>query len=173
MDRPSLRRRTLSMLSRTLRLLHIADVLQIHQTSTMGVFSRKKDKVAEDDASITKKTKKGKKVQQEEVQPVFDLGSALPSTNDFRTSLIMPGLSTRFSMLREQDDRAPRSVKRATTAFLRRNARLGSTNSASPPAGFLTLPKCRPLVVPFDHPSPKNAQAHSTATEPETSRAVA
>jgi hypothetical protein len=32
----------------------------------------------------------------------------LPSTDDFRTSLLMPNLSARFSMLREQDD--PRSL---------------------------------------------------------------
>ncbi len=39
-----------------------------------------------------------------ESKPVIDLASALPSSNDFRTSLIMPNLSARFSMLREQDD---------------------------------------------------------------------
>jgi hypothetical protein len=70
----------------------------------MGFLNRKKDKAPGDDTTVTKKTKKGKKVQQEEVKPDFDLGSALPKADDFRTSLIMPGLSTRFSMLREQDD---------------------------------------------------------------------
>ncbi|KZM26962.1 uncharacterized protein EKO05_0004757 [Ascochyta rabiei] len=71
----------------------------------MGFLSRKKDKAPGDDASVTKKTKKAKKGQQEEdVTPDFDLGSALPKADDFRTSLILPGLSTRFSMLREQDD---------------------------------------------------------------------
>jgi hypothetical protein len=39
-----------------------------------------------------------------ETKPNLDLSTALPSTNDFRTSLIMPNLSARFSMLREQDD---------------------------------------------------------------------
>ena len=117
------------MLSRISHLLCIADDSQIQQTSTMGVFSRKKDKVAEDDASITKKTekgKKGKKIQQEEVQPVFDLGSALPSTNDFRTSLIMPGLSTRFSMLREQDDPSSKIGKASDDSVLapKRSSRL-------------------------------------------------
>ncbi|KAL1976880.1 hypothetical protein VTN31DRAFT_3162 [Thermomyces dupontii] len=34
----------------------------------------------------------------------FDLENALPSTDEFRTSLLMPKLSARFSMLREQDD---------------------------------------------------------------------
>jgi hypothetical protein len=50
-----------------------------------------------------KKWKKNKKELVEE-KPQLDLGSALPSIDDFRTSLIMPNLSTRFSMLREQDD---------------------------------------------------------------------
>lgn len=34
----------------------------------------------------------------------LDLSSALPPSDDFRTSLLMTGLSARFSMLREQDD---------------------------------------------------------------------
>lgn len=34
----------------------------------------------------------------------IDLTTALPSADDFRTSLLMPNLSARFSMLREQDD---------------------------------------------------------------------
>ncbi|KAI4730603.1 hypothetical protein E4T49_01508 [Aureobasidium sp. EXF-10728] len=51
----------------------------------------------------TKKWKKNKKEVVEE-KPQLDLDSALPSIDDFRTSLIMPNLSTRFSMLREQDD---------------------------------------------------------------------
>ncbi|KAJ4382019.1 hypothetical protein N0V86_002345 [Didymella sp. IMI 355093] len=99
----------------------------ITRHTTMGFLSRKKDKVPEDDASITKKTKKGKKGQQEEeVTPNFDLGSALPSTDDFRTSLIMPGLSTRFSMLREQDDPASKIGKASDDSVLtpKRSSRL-------------------------------------------------
>ena len=34
----------------------------------------------------------------------LDLSTALPSSDDFRTSLLMPNLSARFSMLRDQDD---------------------------------------------------------------------
>ena len=34
----------------------------------------------------------------------IDLATALPPQDDFRTSLLMPNLSARFSMLREQDD---------------------------------------------------------------------
>lgn len=65
-------------------------------------LTRKKDVGGEEPVSA-KKSKKGKKVQ-EEAKPAFDLNAALPKVDDFRTSLIMPGLSTRFSMLREQDD---------------------------------------------------------------------
>ncbi|KAK3991516.1 hypothetical protein QBC44DRAFT_50653 [Cladorrhinum sp. PSN332] len=45
-----------------------------------------------------------KKPQQEEVKKEFDLTTALPSDDNFRTSLLMSNLSARFSMLREQDD---------------------------------------------------------------------
>ncbi|KAK2017390.1 hypothetical protein LZ32DRAFT_24834 [Colletotrichum eremochloae] len=47
---------------------------------------------------------KGKKSQEEEPKPELDLENALPPKDDFRTSLLMTGLSARFSMLREQDD---------------------------------------------------------------------
>lgn len=46
----------------------------------------------------------GKKAQQPEEKLELDLSNALPSSDDFRTSLLMSGLSARFSMLREQDD---------------------------------------------------------------------
>lgn len=46
---------------------------------------------------------KGKK-SHEEPEKKIDLASVLPPTDDFRTSLLMTGLSARFSMLREQDD---------------------------------------------------------------------
>ncbi|KAJ3573859.1 hypothetical protein NPX13_g4551 [Xylaria arbuscula] len=47
--------------------------------------------------------RKGKKSQENEKKEI-DLKTALPSNDDFRTSLLMTGLSARFSMLREQDD---------------------------------------------------------------------
>ena len=49
------------------------------------------------------KTFRRKKTQTEPKKEV-DIKAALPSSDDFRTSLIMPNLSARFSMLREQDD---------------------------------------------------------------------
>ena len=50
------------------------------------------------------KTFRRKKNQQTEPKLQLDLANALPSSDDFRTSLLMSGLSARFSMLREQDD---------------------------------------------------------------------
>ncbi|KAH9885315.1 hypothetical protein F4778DRAFT_508904 [Xylariomycetidae sp. FL2044] len=47
--------------------------------------------------------RKNKKAQEPEKTEI-DLATALPSSDDFRTSLLMTGLSARFSMLREQDD---------------------------------------------------------------------
>ena len=41
---------------------------------------------------------------QPEIKKPIDLATALPSRDEFRTSLLMPNLSARFSMLREQDD---------------------------------------------------------------------
>lgn len=71
----------------------------------------RKEKVKEDGESVesvptsltSKLSWKNKKGEQEE-KPELDLANALPSTDDFRTSLLMPKLSARFSMLREQDD---------------------------------------------------------------------
>ena len=48
--------------------------------------------------------RKGKKTTHEETKVEIDLSNALPSNDDFRTSLLMSNLSARFSMLREQDD---------------------------------------------------------------------
>ncbi|KAF3491118.1 uncharacterized protein GIQ15_00635 [Arthroderma uncinatum] len=45
-----------------------------------------------------------KRKPEPEQPPKIDLATALPTENDFRTSLLMPNLSARFSMLREQDD---------------------------------------------------------------------
>ncbi|KAL9003161.1 MAG: hypothetical protein Q9188_003948 [Gyalolechia gomerana] len=53
---------------------------------------------------FSSKTFRRHKKSQPEPKPQVDLTDALPSSNDFRTSLLMPNLSARFSMLREQDD---------------------------------------------------------------------
>ncbi|KID78251.1 uncharacterized protein G6M90_00g040580 [Metarhizium brunneum] len=67
-----------------------------------------------------------KKMQDEEPKPEIDLSTALPSHNDFRTSLLMTGLSARFSMLREQDDPNSKLGKASddSVLFSKRQSRL-------------------------------------------------
>lgn len=86
-------------------------------------LNRKKD--GGDDLAVGKKAKKSKKGQ-EEFKPEFNLDAALPKVDDFRTSLIMPGLSTRFSMLREQDDPSSKIGKASDDSVLqpKRQSRL-------------------------------------------------
>ncbi|EFX00629.1 hypothetical protein CMQ_7631 [Grosmannia clavigera kw1407] len=55
-------------------------------------------------SSSFKGFRKNKKTPEEEKKEDFSLENALPSSDNFRTSLLMTGLSARFSMLREQDD---------------------------------------------------------------------
>ncbi|KAK4695631.1 hypothetical protein P7C71_g2159, partial [Lecanoromycetidae sp. Uapishka_2] len=55
--------------------------------------------------SFASKTFRRKKQASPPPKPeVVDIATALPSSDEFRTSLLMPNLSARFSMLREQDD---------------------------------------------------------------------
>ncbi|CAI6340170.1 unnamed protein product [Periconia digitata] len=70
--------------------------------------------------------RKKEKKRQPEPKPQIDLTTALPAADDFRTSLIMPGLSTRFSMLREQDDPSSKIGKASDDSVLvpKRQSRL-------------------------------------------------
>lgn len=54
--------------------------------------------------TFSARTFKRNKKAQPEPKPQVDISTALPPSDDFRTSLLMPNLSARFSMLREQDD---------------------------------------------------------------------
>lgn len=59
-----------------------------------------------------------KKGQSEDAKPDLDISSVLPPTDDFRTSLLMTGLSARFSMLREQDDPTTKMGKASDDSVL-------------------------------------------------------
>ena len=63
------------------------------------LLTRKKGK---DGGDVLFRGKKGKKEATQ--QQDLNLDAVLPSTENFRTSLLLPNLSARFSMLREQDD---------------------------------------------------------------------
>ncbi|RAL63330.1 hypothetical protein DID88_003755 [Monilinia fructigena] len=60
----------------------------------------------------------GKKKEEPEPKLELDLEHALPSSDDFRTSLLMNGLSARFSMLREQDDPSSKIGKASDDSVL-------------------------------------------------------
>lgn len=62
--------------------------------------------------------RRGKKNQEQEQKKDVDLTTALPSEDDFRTSLLMSGLSARFSMLREQDDPSTKIGKASDDSVL-------------------------------------------------------
>lgn len=74
--------------------------------------------------------KKGKKAQEEQPKPDLDLNAALPSNDDFRTSLLMTGLSARFSMLREQDDPSTKIGKALDDSVLQPKRRSQDINGA-------------------------------------------
>lgn len=67
----------------------------------------------------------GRKKQGVEPKPELDLTRALPSSDEFRTSLLMPAFSARFSMLREQDDPQSLLGKASDDSVLTSNQRSG------------------------------------------------
>lgn len=77
--------------------------------------------------------RRGKKNPEPETKKEIDLTSALPSNDDFRTSLLMNGLSARFSMLREQDDPNSKIGKASddSVLFPKRQSRLADFGFAT------------------------------------------
>ncbi|EME77448.1 uncharacterized protein MYCFIDRAFT_217084 [Pseudocercospora fijiensis CIRAD86] len=111
----------------------------------------------------TSRWKKSKKAP--EVRPQLDLSAALPSTDDFRTSLIMPSLSTRFSMLREQDD--PKSLlgKASDDSVLqpRRKSRLA--DFGFPSSGLADIAEISSLHASLRPPLTHEHREHSYLSE--------
>ncbi|KAI7256921.1 hypothetical protein KC319_g4611 [Hortaea werneckii] len=87
--------------------------------------------------SATSRWKKQRKQPEPKPEPEVNIGAALPSTDDFRTSLLMPNLSARFSMLRDQD---PDSLigKASDDSVLqpRRRSRMNELGFGSGPSGL-------------------------------------
>lgn len=83
--------------------------------------------------------RKDKKKGDTEPKPELNIATALPAADDFRTSLILPGLSTRFSMLREQDDPNSKLGKASDDSVLhpKRQSRLHEFGFA--PAGLTDI----------------------------------
>ena len=81
----------------------------------------------------SKTFRRGKKNQVSKPKVEIDLSTALPSSDDFRTSLLMSGLSARFSMLREQDDPKSKIGKASddSVLFPKRQSRLNDFGFSS------------------------------------------
>ncbi|KYK55814.1 hypothetical protein DCS_07778 [Drechmeria coniospora] len=88
---------------------------------------KNKDDVAESESSNPFRLFGKKKQPDEEPKQDLDLTAVLPSSDNFRTSLLMTGLSARFSMLREQDDPNSMLGKASddSVLFAKRQSRLG------------------------------------------------
>lgn len=81
-------------------------VTNLYKATMSRFLTRKKTQETLDSGNgllTSKKAKKNKKAV-EEPRPDVSMELSLPPADNFRTSLIMPNLSKRFSMLREQDN---------------------------------------------------------------------
>ncbi|KAH8903665.1 hypothetical protein BR93DRAFT_884699 [Coniochaeta sp. PMI_546] len=116
-------------------------------------------KRAKDDSSASEQSsmpsfksfRRGKKSTEEEPKKEFDLTSALPSDDNFRTSLLMTNLSARFSMLREQDDPNTKIGKASddSVLFPRRQSRLADFGFATGPGGLSDIAEVESIKAPF------------------------
>ncbi|KAK7552161.1 hypothetical protein IWX91DRAFT_380242 [Phyllosticta citricarpa] len=81
-------------------------VTNLYKATMSRFLTRKKTQETLDGGNGLLASKKGKKSKKilEEPKPEVNMELSLPSTDTFRTSLIMPNLSKRFSMLRDQDN---------------------------------------------------------------------
>lgn len=96
-------------------------------------------------------------------EPQFTIDTVLPSTDDFRTSLIMPNLSARFSMLRDQD---PKSLigKASDDSVLtpRRRSRMGLADHLS--SGLGDIAEVESVRSSFRPPFADDSRTHSYAS---------
>lgn len=99
---------------------------------------------------FSSKTFRRNKKSQPEPRPQVDLANVLPSSNDFRTSLLMPNLSARFSMLREQDDPHSKIGKANddSVLFPKRASRLDLFNTG----GLKNISEDDPIHAPIRPP---------------------
>ncbi|KAK8030190.1 hypothetical protein PG993_011481 [Apiospora rasikravindrae] len=121
---------------------------------------------SQDSESSGFRFRKGKKPQ-EEPKPEIDLSSALPSSDDFRTSLLMTGLSARFSMLREQDDPSTKIGKALddSVLFPKRQSRMqdfGPAGALSALGGLSDIAEVESIRAPFARNDPYASDNDST-----------
>ncbi|KAK7934588.1 hypothetical protein PG985_000083 [Apiospora marii] len=122
---------------------------------------------SQDSESSGFRFRKGKKPQEEPKPEEIDLSSALPSSDDFRTSLLMTGLSARFSMLREQDDPSTKIGKALddSVLFPKRQSRmqdLGPAGALSALGGLSDIAEVESIRAPFARNDPYASDNEST-----------
>lgn len=112
---------------------------------------------------LTKKRAKKAPVEAPKVE--LNLTAALPSSDDFRTSLIMPNLSARFSMLREQDDPNSKLGKASDDSVLlpRRQSRLPEFGYYNP--GLADIAEVASINSFTRPPFAQNERGNSVASE--------
>ncbi|KAK8096564.1 hypothetical protein PG999_012508 [Apiospora kogelbergensis] len=108
---------------------------------------------SQDSESSGFRFRKGKKAP-EEPKLEIDISSALPPSDDFRTSLLMTGLSARFSMLREQDDPSTKIGKALddSVLFPKRQSRMqdfGPAGALSALGGLSDIAEVESIRAPF------------------------
>lgn len=122
---------------------------------------------SQDSESSGFRFRKGKKPQEEPKPEEIDLSSALPSSDDFRTSLLMTGLSARFSMLREQDDPSTKIGKALddSVLFPKRQSRMqdfGPAGALSALGGLSDIAEVESIRAPFARNDPYASDNEST-----------
>ena len=94
----------------------------------------------------------------------LDISTVLPSTDDFRTSLLMPNLSARFSMLRDQDDPNTKIGKANddSVLFPKRASRLNLFGGVD---GLSDIAEVEPLSYPIRPPFATGRTASYASTD--------
>ncbi|KAI9793229.1 MAG: hypothetical protein M1816_000650 [Peltula sp. TS41687] len=83
-------------------------------------------------------------------KPEVDLKNALPSSDDFRISLLMPKMSARFSMLREQDDPSSKIGKASDDSVIFKRASRLADLLHLPDDGSVRPPFARERLRSYD-----------------------
>lgn len=105
-----------------------------------------------------------RKKSQPEPKVELDISMVLPSTDNFRTSLLMPNLSARFSMLRDQDDPNTKIGKANddSVLFPKRVSRL---NLFAGIDGLSDIAEAEPLPYPIRPPFATERTASYASTD--------
>jgi hypothetical protein len=112
---------------------------------------------------LTKRNRKGPGPI--ESKPELDLSMALPSSDNFRTSLLMPNLSARFSMLREQDDPMSKLGKAMDDSVLQPSRQSRLYDFGYSPRTLGDIAEVSSITSSVRRPFAENGRGHSFASD--------